>query len=162
MKGSNIWNKERVYQEGDKLDITIFDLDVHHHTQIASALACLCDIPGSWSHSYSDCRGVCKAEYRFDVGERGRLPDLFAWIEYGEKLEFTAFGRGHLREEVCFYPELCLVGVEEYAILPDGMELVIRCPGIIYHNGKWCAPTEHLTYRDHAVWCDTIFKGEQK
>lgn len=31
-------------------------------------------------------------------------------------------------------------------------------PGIIYHNGKWCAPTEHLTYRDHAVWCDTIFK----
>ena len=162
MKGSNVWNQERVYQEGDKLDINIFDLDVLHHEKIYSGMICLCDVPGSWHHGYSDCRGIHKVEYYIDTQEQGCLSNLFAFIEYGDKLKLTDFGKAHVCKEIRFYPELILIDGEEYAILPDGLQLIIRCPDIVYHDKRWCAPTKYLTYRDHAVWCDTIFKEEQK
>lgn len=34
------------------------------------------------------------------------------------------------------------------------------CPGIIWHDGKWCAPLDQLEFRDNAVWCKTVFADD--
>ena len=90
-----------------------------------------------------------------------KLYENYGVLAHEYESAFSATAAAEIHDEI--YVELPHVVGEticgEPVVELDGMELVLRCPGIIYHNGKWCAPTEHLTYRDHAVWCDTIFKS---
>lgn len=157
MANYNIQIGEKVYRNGDALDCNVLTLDVFHHSQILNGLRC-CVHPGGVIESLKMGCGAAGIEYaEFHVKKLRSL----ARINYGETLRLTDLGREKVDHRIHFCPALTEIDGKPYAILDECTALVLKCPGIIWHDGDWCAPCDQLDYHDGAMWCDTVFAPEE-
>lgn len=146
----NISTTEKNYHNGDALDFSARALDIFHHGDILQGVRNLfeCGVGEELTHH----NGLCAASYH-DNGTGRTL----ATIKYGGALELTDYGREVVLECVCFHPPMIEIDGKQYAVLENGVHLAIRCPGVIWHAGKWCAPMDQLEYHDNAVWCASVY-----
>ena len=157
MANYNIQIGEKVYKNGDALDCSVLTLDVFHHVQILNGLR-LCVQPGGVYEAVQMGRAPAEVEYaEFFAGKNQAL----ARINYGEALQLTDLGREKIDHRIRFCPALTEIESKPYAILDEYTALVLKCPGIIWHDGHWCAPCDQLDYHDGAMWCDTVFAPEE-
>lgn len=149
----NIELHEKTYQNGDTPDHSILTLDIYHHKDILNGLR-ICTGEFSVDEVLTLGNGGLK-EVEFNIpGNKG---SVIAKIRYGEALQLTEFGRASLKREIRFYPPLIDLDGEVYAVLKEGLHLVLKCPGIIWHDGEWCVPRDNLKYHDGGMWSDTVF-----
>lgn len=153
MDNINITTTEKTYNNGDTLDFSARTLDIFHHGDILQGVRNLfeCGVGEELTHH----NGLCAACYHDNSTGR-----TLATIKYGEALELTDYGHEAVLEYVSFHPPLIEIDGKQYAVLECGLHLVIKCPGIIWHDGKWCAPMDQLEFRDNAVWCKTVFADD--
>ena len=146
----NINTTEKDYHNGDALDFSARTLDIFHHGDILQGVRNLfeCGV----GEELTLLNGLCEASY----GDRSTGKRL-ATIKYGGVLELTAYGREIVLECVCFHPPIIEIDGKQYAVLENGVHLAIKCPGIIWRDGKWCAPMDNLAYHDNAVWCASVY-----
>lgn len=149
----NISTNEKDYNNGDALDFSARTLDIFHHADILQGVRNLfeCGV----GEELTLLNGLCAASY----GDRstGRM---LATIKYGGALELTDYGREAVLKCVSFHPPMIEIDGRPYAVLENGVHLAIRCPGIIWRDGAWCAPMDQLEFRDNAVWCKTVFADD--
>lgn len=149
----NISTTEKTYSNGDALDFSVRTLDIFHHDDILQGVRNLFDCGASEKLTY--CRGLCEAGYCDNSNGK-----VLASIKYGATLELTEYGRKIVLERVCFHPPMIEIDGKKYVVLENGVHLAIKCPGIIWHDGKWCAPMDQLEFRDNAVWCKSVFADD--
>ncbi len=151
----NITMTEKTYNNGDALDFNLRTLDVFraHELNLGVAQLFECGIVNSEDHVGG--QGIQGRTYY----DRRNLNEV-AEIKYGGTLELTDYGRENVRKRVGFYPKLIEMDGKQYAVLECGLHLILKCPGIIWHDGKWCAPMDQLEFRDNAVWCKTVFADD--
>ncbi len=147
----NISTNDKTHSNGDALDFSARTLDIFHHDDILLGVRNLFDCGVSEGLTYG--RGLCEANYYDNNNHEVK----FASIKYGATLQLTEYGRKIVLERVCFHPPMIEIGEKKYAVLEDGVHLAIKCPGIIWHDGKWCAPVDQLQYHDGGMWCDSVF-----
>ena len=150
----NISTTEKTYSNGDALDFSARTLDIFHHGEIGGAVINLFGC-GVFRGVTESSNGLHEVTY-YD----NRNFSEIASIKYGGVLELTDYGRENVRKQISFYPELIEIDGKRYAVLKCGLHLVIKCPGIIWHDGKWCAPMDQLEFRDNAVWCKSVFADD--
>ena len=156
MANYNIQIGEKVYKNGDALDCSVLTLDVFHHRKILDGLR-TCYHLGGVTQELGRGSGTGIEYAVFSENEKFRP---LARISYGETLRLTDLGREKIDHRIRFCPPLTEIEGKPYAKLDEHIALVLKCPGIIWHNGYWCAPCDQLDYRDGAMWCDTVFAPE--
>nr|DAH94447.1 MAG TPA: hypothetical protein [Caudoviricetes sp.] len=150
----NITMTEKTYNNGDALDFNARTLDIFHHDELGGAVLNL--------FKYGVFRGVTESSnglHEVIYYDRRNFTEV-AEIKYGGTLELTDYGRENVRKQVGFYPKLIEIDGKQYAVLECGLHLILGCPGIIWYDGKWCAPMDQLEFRDNAVWCKTVFADD--
>lgn len=150
----NITTTEKTYNNGDALDFSARTLDVFHHGELGGAVINLFGC-GIFREVTESSNGLHEVTY-YD----NRNFTEIAVIKYGGVLELTDYGRKNVRKRVGFYPKLIEIDGKQYAVLECGLHLILKCPGIIWHDGKWCAPMDQLEFHDNAVWCKTVFADD--
>lgn len=156
MANYNIQIGEKVYKNGDALDCNVLTLDVFHHDKILGGLRACCH-PEGVSRGIGISSGAGIEYVAFSESEKFQP---LARIRYGETLQLTDFGREKIKRRIRLYPALTEIDGKPYVMLDEHIALVLKCPGIIWHNGYWCAPCDQLDYQDGAMWCDTVFAPE--
>lgn len=151
----NINTTEKTYSNGDELDFSARTLDIFHDRDLNLAVGYLFNY-GPF-HSEDFVGGLGREGHTYY--DRRNFEEV-AKIKYGGTLELTDYGREVVRKQISFYPELIEIDGKRYAVLKCGLHLVIKCPGIIWHDGKWCAPLDQLEFRDNAVWCKSVFADD--
>lgn len=148
----NISMTKKDYHNGDALDFNLRTLDIFHAHELNLGVAQLfdCGIVNSEDHVCG--QGIQGRTYY----DRRNLNEV-AEIKYGGTLALTDYGRENVRRQISFYPELIEIDGKQYAVLKCGLHLILRCPGIIWHDGAWCAPMDQLEYHDNAVWCASVY-----